>query len=245
MSKADMKSSSRTPRVEITWLGHSAFRLVSSTGKTILIDPWLDNPKAPAGLKGTIRADLILVTHGHSDHLGNTVEIAKRTNAKVIAIYEVSVYLESAQLTNVQGMSKGGTVKVDGIEVTMVDARHSSTIEVDGKIIPGGEAAGYVIRLENGYRIYHAGDTALFMDMKLIGQLHRPHVAIVPIGDLYTMGPRDAAIACKWIRPKHIIGMHYGTFPALTGTPDELRKHLPMPLKPRVKELRPGVPITL
>jgi len=240
-----MNHSPQKRRVEITWLGHSAFKLVSSTGKTILIDPWLDNPKAPAGLKDGINADLILVTHGHSDHLGNTVEIAKRTNAKVIAIYEVSVYLESAGLGNVQGMSKGGTVNVDGIEVTMVDARHSSTIETDGKMIPGGEAAGYVVRFENGYRIYHAGDTALFMDMKLIGQLHRPHVAIVPIGGLYTMEPRDAAIACKWIKPKHIIGMHYGTFPALTGTTEELRQHLPMPMKSRVKELQPGVPITL
>ncbi|MBM2841862.1 MAG: beta-lactamase, partial [Bacteroidetes bacterium] len=228
-----MKSPPTNPRVEITWLGHSAFKLVSSTRKIILIDPWLENPKAPAGLKDSINADIILVTHGHSDHIGNTIEIAKRTNAKVIAIYEVSVYLQSAGLSNVQGMSKGGTVKVDGIEVSMVDARHSSTIEVDGKMIHGGEAAGFVVRLENGYRIYHAGDTALFMDMKLIGQLHRPHVAIVPVGDLYTMGPRDAAIACKWIKPKHIIGMHYGTFPALTGTLDELRYHLPMPLKSR------------
>jgi L-ascorbate metabolism protein UlaG (beta-lactamase superfamily) len=241
---SENKAPSKT-KVEITWLGHSAFKLVSPTGKTILIDPWLENPKAPAGLKTTIPADIILITHGHSDHLGNTVEIAKRTGAKVIAIYEVSEYLQSIGVTTAQGMGKGGTVNVDGIAVTMVDARHSSTIEVDGKMIPGGEAAGYVIRLENGYCLYHAGDTSLFMDMKLVGLLHRPHVVFVPIGDLYTMGPRDAAIACKWLKPKHIIPMHYGTFPALTGTPDALRKHLPMPLRPRVKELQPGSPITL
>ncbi len=243
-----MKSRERKsakPNVQLTWLGHSAFQAISPAGTVVLFDPWLDNPRAPAGAKEISRVDLILVSHGHSDHLGNTVEIAKRTNAKVLAIFEVYLYLQSCGVTTAQGMNKGGTVSVGDLKVTMIDARHSSDIDVDGKVFPGGEAAGFVVEFENGFKIYHAGDTSLFSDMKLIGQLHRPHVALLPIGDLYTMGPREGAIACKWIKPRRVIGMHYGTFPALTGTPDELRKHLPMPLKQRVKELSPGVPITL
>jgi L-ascorbate metabolism protein UlaG (beta-lactamase superfamily) len=240
-----MKSSDRKTRVGITWLGHAAFRLVSSSGKTILIDPWLANPNAPTGIKDTIAADIILVTHGHSDHFGNTAEIAKRTKAKIVCIYEIGLYLESIGLSNVIEMGKGGTVHIDGIDITMVDARHSSTIEVNGTLIPAGEAAGFVIRLENGYKIYHTGDTSLFMDMKLIGQLHRPHVAIIPVGDLYTMGPRDAAFACKLLKPRHIIPMHYGTFSKLTGTVDELRKHLPSQMHSRIKELKPGIPLHL
>jgi L-ascorbate metabolism protein UlaG (beta-lactamase superfamily) len=158
----------------------------------------------------------------------------------VLAIYEVYLYLKSCGVENAQGMNKGGAINVDGIKVTMVDAKHSSDIDVEGTLIPGGEAAGYVVEFENGTRVYHAGDTALFMDMKLIGQLYKPDVAILPIGNLYTMGPREAAKACEWLHPKLIIGMHYGTFPALTGTPTELRKFLPAKLKKRVKELEIG-----
>jgi L-ascorbate metabolism protein UlaG (beta-lactamase superfamily) len=226
--------------VQLTWLGHSAFQAVSPNGKIVLFDPWLDNPKAPGGSKDIARADLILISHGHSDHIGNAVEIAKRTNAKVLAIYEVYLYLKSCGVTTAQGMNKGGTVNIDGIKVTMVDAKHSSDIDAGGALIPGGEAAGYVVEFENGTKVYHAGDTSLFMDMKLIGQLYKPDVAILPIGDLYTMGPREAAKACEWLHPKHIIGMHYGTFPALTGTPMELRRFLPEKLKKRVKELEIG-----
>jgi len=123
----------------------------------------------------------------------------------------------------------------------MTDAKHSADIDVDGKVVAcGGEAAGFVIRLENGYTMYHAGDTSLFGDMKFIGKLHQPDVAILPIGDLYTMGPREAAMACELIAPKTIIGMHYGTFPPLTGTPQALRKHLHTKFKKRVVELQIG-----
>ena len=232
-------------KTELTWLGHSAFKIVSPGGKTILIDPWLDNPKAPPGAEDIAKVDLILVTHGHSDHLGKTIELTRRTGARVFAIHEVSLYLKSRGVTAAQGMNKGGTISSDGIRVTMVDAKHSADISEDGKTIPGGEAAGFVIELENGLKIYHAGDTALFLDMKLIAQLYKPDTVLLPIGDLYTMGPKEAALACEWLHPKRIIGMHYGTFPALTGTPDELRKCLKPNLRKRLIVLTPGSCTTL
>ena len=226
--------------IKIIWYGHSAFLLESQRGKNILIDPWLDNPKAPAGAKDIADVDLILITHGHSDHIGNSVEIAKRTNAKIISIFEISLYISDQGITNTQGMNKGGTVDIDGVKVAMVDAKHSSGIDYNGRAIEGGEPAGYIIEFENGFRIYHAGDTALFGDMKLIGEFYKPDLVILPIGGLYTMGPEEAAYACRLLKPKYIIGMHYGTFPVLTGTPDELRRRLPADLRKRVIELEAG-----
>ena len=231
-------------KLTITWLGHSAFYLISSSGKRVLIDPWLDNPKAPSYAKNLDGVDLILVTHGHSDHLGNTIEIAQRTGAKVLAIFEIIIFLQNKGVSSnqAQGMNKGGTIDFDGIKVTMVDAKHSSGIDVGTTVIPGGEAAGYVVRFENGFTVYHAGDTSVFGDMKLIAQLYKPDVALLPIGGFYTMAPREAALACKLLKPHHIIGMHYGTFPAISGTPDELKKHLPVSLRKRVITLEPGSP---
>ena len=231
--------------IKITWYGHSAFLIKSPKGKRILIDPWLDNPKAPEGAKEITNIDLILITHGHSDHIGNTIEIAKRTGAKVISIFEVYLHIEAQGVTNAQGMNKGGTIDIDGIKVTMVDAKHSSGIDLDGKVINGGDAAGYIIEIENKFKIYHAGDTALFGDMKIIGEFYKPDVALLPIGGLYTMGPSEAAYACKLLKPKYIIGMHYGTFPVLTGSPEELNKLLPKDMKNRVIKLEPGKEITL
>jgi len=240
--KRSTKRKART-HLSLIWLGHSAFLMESPSGKKVLIDPWLSNPKAPADAKDITGVDLILVTHGHSDHVGNTVQLAKEMKAPVVALFEVSLFLQSSGVTTAQGMNKGGTLTVDGIKVTMVDAIHSSDIDVDGKVIPGGEAAGMVIEFDNGFVVYHAGDTALFSDMKLIGQLYKPDVALLPIGGLYTMAPREAAKACELLNPKHIIGMHYGTFPVLTGTPTELKKHLPARLRRRVTELTPGLAI--
>jgi len=230
-------------RVQLTWFGHSAFQAVSPGGKVLLVDPWLENPKAPPKAREINRVDLILISHGHSDHLGNAVEIARRTGATVLAIYEVCQYLASAGVARTQALNKGGSFTLSGIRITMVDARHSSAIEDRGAMISGGEAAGFVMEFENGTTLYHAGDTSLFMDMKLIGQMERPDVVLLPIGGLYTMGPREAAKACELLNPKRIIGMHYGTFPALSGTPAELRKCLPPRMKGKLLELEVGVPV--
>ncbi len=239
-----MKRASMNP-VRITWLGHSAFRFDSPVGKVVLVDPWLENPRAPQSAGEIHHVDVILVTHGHSDHVGNTVEIAKKTGAKVIAIHELALFLQKAGASNAEGMNKSGTLSVDALTVTMVDAQHSSGIESGPDVFPGADPAGFVITFENGLRVYHAGDTGVFLDMKLIAELYKPDVALLPIGGLYTMGPREAARACALLRPLTIIGMHYGTFPALTGTPEELRNLLPPDQRKKVKILEPGVPADL
>jgi L-ascorbate metabolism protein UlaG (beta-lactamase superfamily) len=227
-------------KLNVTWLGHSAFLLQAPGGKSVLIDPWLDNPVAPAGAKDRTPANVILVTHGHSDHIGNTIQIAQRTQAQVISIHEISLYLHKHGIDTAQGMNKGGTVLIYDLKVTMVDAKHSSGLDGGESVIPGGEAAGYVIEFGNGYRVYHAGDTSVFGDMKLIADLYKPSLVILPIGGLFTMDPREAAYACKLLKPKSIVGMHYGTFPALNGTPSELRAFLPASMKKNVVELVPG-----
>ncbi|HUL43935.1 MAG TPA: metal-dependent hydrolase [Bacteroidota bacterium] len=235
----------RTSRLAVTWLGHSAFKFETPGGRVVLIDPWLENPKAPPGAKKIRRVDLILVTHAHGDHLGNTVDIARRTGAKIACIFDLSVYLASKGVDNILGMNKGGTISVDGLNITMVDAKHSSDIDAGGMLSPGGEAAGYIIEFENGLKVYHAGDTSVFGDMKIIAEIYKPEVAILPIGDHFTMGPREAAYACKLLKPKKIIGMHYGTFPVLTGTPAELKRLLPPQTRKRVLELEPGKTVML
>jgi L-ascorbate metabolism protein UlaG (beta-lactamase superfamily) len=228
--------------VTITWLGHSAFHILTAKGTSILIDPWLKNPKAPPNIENITPVDIILISHGHSDHIGNAIEIAARTGAMVIAIYEIAQYLTRKGVANAQSINKGGSKKIQDVRITMVDAKHSSDIDAEGAVTPGGEAAGFIIECENGPTMYHAGDTSVFSDMVLIGKIYKPIIALLPIGDLYTMSPREAAFACNLLKPRYIIGMHYGTFPALTGTPGELRKLLPPDMKKRVKELKPGIP---
>ena len=183
--------------------------------------------------------DLILVTHGHSDHSADTVSIGRATGARVVAPYELSVWLQSKGLQNVTGMNPGGTLDALGLSITMVPAIHSSSIEEDGRTLYMGLATGYVIRLEDGLTIYFAGDTSIFGDMKLIGEMYQPTIAFLPIGGVYTMGPEQAAKACELLNVKQVVPMHYGTFPALAGTPKRLRA-LVESRGVQVLELRPG-----
>lgn len=209
---------------KLTWLGHSAFRITTPAGNVILIDPWIQtNPMTPEPLKKIDRVDTMLITHGHFDHIADAVDLAKKFKPKIVAIHEMCGWLESKGVTNTSGMNKGGTQIVGEIEVTMVNALHSCGIQDGDKIVYGGEACGYIIRLPGGLTIYHAGDTAVFGDMKIIGELYAPTVAMLPIGDHYTMGPREAALAIRLLNVKHVIPMHYGTFPVLTGRPDSLQ----------------------
>ena len=226
--------------LSITWLGHSTFLLQSPGGKRILFDPWVTgNPKSPESAKKLGALDLILITHGHSDHTGDAVAIGRASGAQVVAPYEVSVWLQAKGLQHVTGMNPGGTLHALGLSITMVTAVHSSSVEEGGTIIYLGVAAGYVVTFEDGVTIYFAGDTSIFGDMRLIGEMYRPQIAFLPIGDLYTMGPEQAAKACELLGVKQVVPMHYGTFPALTGTPAKLRE-LVEPRGVQVLELTPG-----
>jgi len=213
----------------VTWFGHACVELVSVNGTVVVIDPWFGNPLSPRSADALEACDVLLVTHGHSDHLGDAIDIAQRLEPAWPAIHELSLWV-GPQLdddSRLVGMNKGGTVEMAGIGVTMVRAEHSSGGPVEGGgAVYLGEPVGFVVELQDGTRIYHAGDTDLFGDMALIGELHRPSVAFLPIGGHYTMGPRAAARAVQLLGVTTVVPIHYGTFPALAGTPDELRTEL-------------------
>ena len=209
----------------ITWLGHATWRIVTPGGVTVLVDPWLaSNPRCPED-EHEASADVVLVTHGHGDHIADAVAVAQRGDATTIAQYEIAGWLGEQGAPNAIGMNTGGTVEVRGLKITMTQAFHSSSISpADGAY--GGDPIGYVLELESGQRIYIAGDTGVFGDMALIGELYQPVLAILPIGDLYPMGPFQAAHAARLLGVKHVLGSHWGTFDALTGTPAALRAEL-------------------
>jgi L-ascorbate metabolism protein UlaG (beta-lactamase superfamily) len=230
---------------KLSFFGHSAFRIVTEQDLKIWIDPWLDNPQA-AGKPDSLDADLILITHAHEDHMGNCLSMARSSSTEVIAIHEIQQYLLIKGLPNVTGMNIGGTYITKGVAITMVPALHSSSIQEGDEILYGGEAAGFVIRLEDGLILYHAGDTGLFGDMALIGGMYKPEIAMVPIGNHYTMGPIEAACACKFLRANKVVPMHYGSFPALTGTVEEFSKELAsQQVDTQLVELKPGESMSL
>ncbi|HJU36396.1 MAG TPA: metal-dependent hydrolase [Gaiellaceae bacterium] len=229
------------PDTTLTWLGHATFRFDTPGGKRVYVDPFLNgNPKCPESELQPERIDVIALTHGHGDHVGDTVELAKKHGCTVVAPVELADWLQGKQgVENVLDPNKGGTVEAAGVKFTLTNAHHSSSNN-DGEYT--GEPCGIVAEVENGTKLYFAGDTCVFGDMQLIGRIYSPDVAILPIGDHYTMGPREAAVALELLGTKRCVPCHWGTFPALTGTPRALKELAP---DVEVDEIDPGDSVSL
>jgi L-ascorbate metabolism protein UlaG (beta-lactamase superfamily) len=229
------------PDATITWLGHASFRLDTPAGTRVYVDPWLDNPKCPDSEKTPERVDLIAITHGHGDHYGSSIELAKKFECPVVALVELREWLATQGLPEdmTQAPNKGGTVDFAGVRVTLTNAFHSSSTN-DGTY--AGEAAGLILRAEGMPTLYFAGDTCVFGDMSLIARIYKPEVAVLPIGGHFTMDPAEAAVALELLGSPRCIPCHYGTFPLLKGTPDELRS---LAKGADVLDLEPGETHTL
>ncbi len=208
--------------IRVTWLGHATFR-IAYEDRTLLIDPWVTgNPACPDDASAFENIDVMLITHGHSDHMGDAAALGREFQPTVAANVEIVEWLEAQGIERGEPMNKGGTIDVDGLQITLTHAFHSSTItDEEGNTVPAGEAGGFVVRFPSGFAIYHAGDTAVFGDMKLIGELYAPDLAMLPIGSRFTMDPKEAAVAARLVGAPAVIPIHYATFPLLTGTPDE------------------------
>ena len=229
------------PETTLTWLGHSSFRFDTPGGKRVYIDPFLHgNPKCPESELEPEHVDVIALTHGHGDHLGDTVDLAKKHGCTVIGAVELAWWLQGKQgLENVLDPNKGGTVEAAGVKFTLTNAHHSSS-NPDGEYM--GEPCGIVVEVENGTKLYFAGDTCVFGDMQIIRRLYAPDVAILPIGGHYTMDPKEAALALELLGTKRCVPCHYGTFPPLVGTPAQLRELAP---DVEVEDMEPGDSVTL
>ena len=227
--------------IEITWLGHGTFQFRLESGEVIVLDPWTDgNPSYPSE-HSFDRVDSILVSHGHFDHIHDVVPLAKKFKAKTIGIFELCHWLESKGVANTSAMNKGGSQEAGPVKVTMTHAVHSCGIQDGDQIIYGGEAAGFVLHLPSDRTIYFAGDTNVFSDMALIQELYKPDLCLLPIGDLFTMSPKEAALACRLLKAPKVIPMHFGTFPPLTGRPSKLQELVGSSTE--VWELTPGKPV--
>jgi L-ascorbate metabolism protein UlaG (beta-lactamase superfamily) len=229
------------PDTTLTWLGHATFRFDTPGGKRVYIDPFLHgNPKCPESEQEPERVDVIAITHAHGDHLGDTVELAQKHGCTVVAPVELADWLQiKHSLENVLDPNKGGTVNVDGVKFTLTNAHHSSS---NNDLEYMGEPCGIVVEVEDGTKIYFAGDTCVFGDMQLIGRIYSPDLAVLPIGDHYTMGPREAAVALELLGVDRCVPCHYGTFPPLVGRPDQLRELAP---NVTVEDVEPGGSVTV
>jgi L-ascorbate metabolism protein UlaG (beta-lactamase superfamily) len=226
----------------LTWLGHAAFRIDTPGGKRVYVDPFLKgNPTCPESEQEPERVDVIAVTHGHSDHTGQTVELSKKFKPDIVAQVEVKGWLgkQGAEVGEMPGQNRGGTAEVQGLKFTLTAAFHSSSSD-DGAYL--GESCGIVVELEDGKKVYFAGDTCVFGDMQLIARIYAPDVAVLPIGDYFTMGPREAAVALELLGNPRCVPCHWGTFPLLTGTPEQLAELAP---EAQVERLEPGDTIAL
>ena len=228
--------------ITITWLGHATFEIQFESGEVLVLDPWITgNPAYPAGYE-IKRVDAIAASHGHSDHIGDLVALANKFDCKVVGIFEIASWAGSKGVKNPVGMNKGGTVDLGFVKLTMTHALHSSSIQDGDTIRYGGEAAGYILTFKDGRRAYFAGDTAIFSELKLYGEIYHPEAAFLPVGDYFTMGPEEAAYAARMLGVKEVIPMHYGTFPLLTGTPEQLEAKL-AGNGIRVRKLHLGQPV--
>jgi len=220
----------------ITWLGHSAFRLTLPDERVILIDPWLtENPACPANLKDPPRCDFIVMTHGHSDHVGDVPALVRKFNPVVVGNYDLCTVMQRLiGGGRFEMMNTGGTIAVDGVEFTLTKAFHSSAVDTPQGPAYGGMPNGVVVRAAGVASVYHAGDTAVFGDMRLLAQLMAPQICILPIGDRFTMGASGAALAAEMLQPTAIIPCHYKTFPILAQSADAFREGLPASFKSRL-----------
>jgi L-ascorbate metabolism protein UlaG (beta-lactamase superfamily) len=226
----------------ITWLGHATFVIVLPSGQRLVTDPWLSGPTVPPAwskVDALGRVDAILLSHGHDDHSTDAAAVSRATGAPIVCLQELGHYLSIRGVQDVRRMGIGGTQTVGGVRITMTPALHTGSVIDQGQVVYTGGAAGFVIRAADAPTIYFAGDTALFGDMKIIRERYSPDIAFLPIGDLHTMGPEDAAIAAEWLGVRQVVPMHWGTFPMLTGTPAAFRQCLRNPAI-EVLELAPG-----